>query len=111
MGVLFYNETKVDEMCYIMESLQQYVPVKPCTATETLPNGDELTYDDFHAYPIIMTGDLLTSLRAKGAQLLRSNHENKLDRLEGLLPFAEDWHTRQSLLKVITHDEFIVCCT
>lgn len=60
----------------------QYLPVKPCTATETLPNGDELTYDDFHVHPIIMKRDLLTILHVKGAQLLHSNHENKVDHLE-----------------------------
>ena len=47
-----------------------------------------------------MQGDLLTVLRANGAQMLRSNHESKIDCLEGLLPFAEDWHIRQSLLRV-----------
>ena len=99
LGVLFYNETKVDEMCYIMESLQQYVPVKPCTVTESLPNGEELTYNDFHVHPILMR-DLLTVLRANGAQMLRNNHENKIDCLQGLMAFAEDWHTRQSLLRV-----------
>lgn len=83
-----------------MESLQQYVPVKPCTVTETLPNGEELMYNDYHTHPILLRGGLLTILRAKGTQLLRSNHENKIDCLERLLPFAEDWHARQSFLKV-----------
>ena len=87
-------------MCSIMECLQEYVPVKPCTVTETLPNGKDFTYEDFHVHQILLRGDLLTIVRAKGAQLLRSNHENRIDCLEGFLPFAEDWHTRQSLLRV-----------
>ena len=32
----------------------------------------------------------MTIVCAKGAQLLWSNHENRIDFLEGLLPFAED---------------------
>ena len=87
-------------MCSIMESLQQYVPVKMCTVNEELPDDQDFTYDDYIIHPIPMRGDLLTILRARGAQLLRSNHENKMDCLEGLLPFTEDWHTRQTLMKV-----------
>ena len=97
-------------MCCIMESLQQYLPDKPCTATGTLPNGDELTYD-FHVHLIIMRRESANNSSCKGAQLLHSNHENKVDHLEGLLSFAENWQTRKSLLKVITHDKFIGCYT
>ena len=91
-------------MCYIMESLLQYVPT--CEAMQLLKlchaNGEErFMYNNFHSHPILLQGDLLTIICAKGVQLLCSNHENRIDRLvEGFLPFAEDWHTRQSLLRV-----------
>ena len=37
---------------------------------------------------------MLTAKRARGSQHVRSNSTRGLDRLEGLTPVTEDWHTK-----------------
>ena len=54
--------------------------------------------DWFHH--ILFGGDMLTAKHARGSKYVRSNSTRGLDRLEGLLPVAEDWHTKVCLLGV-----------
>ena len=43
---------------------------------------------------------MLTAKRARGSKHIRSNSLRGLDRLEGLLPVAEDWHAKVCLMGV-----------
>ena len=58
----------------------------------------EVNVDWFHH--ILFGGDMLTGKRARGSKYVRSNSTRGLDRLEGLLPVAKDWHTNVCLLGV-----------
>lgn len=52
-------------------------------------------------HPILMGGDQLTcSTRARGAKKAKVNDDSPTSRLDGLVPVAEDWHTKVLLLKV-----------
>ena len=88
-------------MVDIMRSLHDYVPVKSSLCTESIP-GDaeeiEIVKDTFHK--IVFGGDQLTVARARGSQRIRKNSERGRDRLEGLIPACEDWHTKLCLLGV-----------
>lgn len=84
-----------------MEHYQQYVPINSTEDHYTDPsNGDviDIHIDDFHH--ILFGGDQLTVERARGSQKVRSNSERGRERLEGLQPVVEDWHSRVALLKV-----------
>ena len=51
---------------------------------------------------ILMTlgGDQLSVARAQGAQAMRASHDSFLERLEGIIPVVEDWHSRMTLKRV-----------
>ena len=56
--------------------------------------------------PVLFGGDQLTAARARGSQQIRLNSERASDRLQGLIPVAEDWHTSVILLTV---SELLAC--
>ncbi len=101
LGVLLFNEKKLDEMCKILECLQKYVPSDPVTHQAVLPNGDAYTHQDYKFHPILLGGDQLSVARVRGGQGIRSNHENAKDCLKGFIPVIEDWHACQTLMQVI----------
>ena len=51
-------------------------------------------------HPTLLGGDQLTVDRVRGAQKLRCNGFTPADRLEGLIPFSQDWHTFVACLEV-----------
>ena len=88
-------------MVDIMESLQEYVPTHSTLIKETVPGVVEevdIMKDEFHQ--ILFGGDQLTVARARGSQRIRKNSECGKERLEGLIPVCEDWHTKLCLLGV-----------
>ena len=87
-------------MISIMETLQKYVPVQSEDAVVEIPDvGEKLVHaDNFHY--VLFGGDMLTAKRARGSKHIRSNSLRGLDRLEGLLPVAEDWHAKVCLMGV-----------
>ena len=96
---------KYDDMIAIMEHLHKYVPTETKTIEVNLPQtGDKIdvTKTDFHT--ILFGGDQLTSKRARGSQMIRSNSITSTEQITGLLPCTEDWHARLCLLEVS-------CCT
>ena len=54
-----------------------------------------INHQNFNFICIPITGDQVIFARICGAQLARCSSENRCDRLEGVLPFIEDWRTRQ----------------
>ena len=49
---------------------------------------------------LLFGGDQLTAKRARAGVRIRNNSVNSADRLEGLLPVAEDWHEKVVFLEV-----------
>lgn len=98
---MLLNENKVADMSKILEHYhQQYVPTLDAEGHHTLPDGGELTFDDTQFFTIFLGGDQLTVARARGAKALRASHNTPHDRLEGIIPVVEDWHTRMTLMRV-----------
>ena len=98
LGIL---ENKHEDMISILDHLHQYVPT--LTSTETVVNphtSKQVTAisDCFHY--VLFGGDLLTAKRARGGQEIRENSNRGRDRLEGLAPIMEDWHTKMCLISV-----------
>ena len=51
-------------------------------------------------HPILLGGDQLTASRARGAKKAKVNSFESESRLDGLIPMAEDWHTRLNFIEV-----------
>lgn len=102
LGVLLKNENKTDDMVDIMSHLHQYVPAVEYTRQCFIPTTDEtveVPQVKFHG--VLFGGDQLTVARARGAKKIRVNSLSRITRLEGLIPCAEDWHTKLNLLGVM----------
>ena len=84
-------------MCDILDDLvQSYSP----STTDVVNTEVEQTHQDTKVHPIPLGGDQLTVARVRSAQKLRSNEYTSVDRLEGVIPFAQDWHTFLAFLEV-----------
>lgn len=57
------------------------------------------TTEDRHYITVLLGGDYLSVARAREAQYIRSSSELREDRLDGLLPVAEDWHAKVCLIE------------
>ena len=100
LGVLLFNENKLDEMGHILNHYMTLVPAVEVEGQTTLPNGKTITFDDTHYFPILFGGDQVTVARVRGVQLLRDTEVKRVDRFEGIVPVVEDWHTRMTVMKV-----------
>ena len=84
-----------------MEHFHTYVPTTKGTTEIVLPEcGENLTVFTIDFHPILIGGDQLTSKQGRGAQRNRTNSIKAEERLLGLIPCAEDWHTKVVLLSV-----------
>ena len=94
-------------MAEILDQLHKYVPVQPYEVTMSLIDTKELAHTEYNFHQIACTGDQLTVARHCTAKAVRHHSENELDRLEGLVPSFEDWHTKQLLVKVKFYNNFV----
>ena len=76
------------------------VPSTAAVGHYSLPNGDDMEFDDTKFHQILFGGDQLTVAWMRGTQALRDTQDKPIDRLEGVTPVVEDWHTRMTLMKV-----------
>ena len=56
--------------------------------------------DVWHFNHIMLGGDQLTSARVRGTHRARCNSDSARNRLEGIIPVIEDWHTKMTVMKV-----------
>ena len=104
------DENKLDEMVDILHELHRFVPAKSETTDVPVPNSGEVrSLSEIAFHRLLFGGDQLTAKRARAGVRIRNNSTNSADRLEGLLPVAEDWHAKVVFLEVSTvyvHDTF-----
>jgi len=102
------NENRIDEMAEILDQVHKYVPTQSYEVTTNLvDDGEEIVHTDYNFHQIACTGDQLTVARQRTAKAVRHHSEDELDRLEGLVPSVEDWHTKQLLVKVNLYDNVL----
>ena len=87
-------------MCKIMDSMHKYIPSITVQKIATLPHGEQFQYDDYDLWETLFGGDQLTVTRARGATDIRVDHDPADEKLRGLIPVIEDWHSRMTFLKV-----------
>jgi len=90
-------------MLEIMKVVHRYVPLVQHTTTETVKIDDaeeDAVIVQQRVHPVLFGGDQLTVERSRNIQNVLSTSDTASARLEGLVPVAEDWHTKMCLYKV-----------
>ena len=100
MGVLLHDENKLDGMNNILQHFMKYVPTLTREGEMPLPDENVFTFDDTTFSKILFGGDQLTAARMRGTQTLLVLTTTPTDRLEGVIPVLEDWHSRMALVDV-----------
>ena len=100
--MIHQNESKVDEMSTIMDILHKYVPTKVKFSDDPFEDFDIEDCEEHKFHRLLLGGDQLTVARSRRSVAIRADHNFKKEHLEGLLPVVEDWHAKQTLLKVST---------
>ena len=101
LGIIPKSENKGDEMVEIMSNLHQYVPKVEYTEDCFISDiGETVQVPSAFLHPILIGGDQLTAARGRGAKKAKVHADSPTSRLEGLIPVAEDWHTKVTLLQV-----------
>ena len=85
-------------MIDILEEYKKYVPSKDIDLDEPIPQVG--TTKDKLYITTLLGGDYLSVARAREAQYIRRSPDLKKDRLDGVLPVAEDWHAKVCFLEV-----------
>ncbi len=98
LGVLDENDCSYKGMIAILDVLQKYVPAKVVDIKEKIPGNDLKKEKIF--IPTLVGGDLLSTVRARGAVYIRGRSELQEDCLKGLLPACEDWHGKVCFMEV-----------
>lgn len=99
LGIQLHNENKLSEMCLIMDAQHKYVPT--CVAeSQEMTSQSTVTINKSSFHQLLFGGDQLTVARVRGTKALRHTEDKGVDRLNGLVPAVEDWHARQTLMKV-----------
>ena len=93
------NETKYEDMIDIMLNLHKYVPSKSVSKAVQVEESEH-TIEEKQLYPLLFGGDQLSVARYRGRKTIRRSSTNSVERLEGLWPIVEDWHTEVVVLKV-----------
>ena len=97
------DETKNSGMVEIIKHLHQYVLLDNSIEQTSLP-GTSATVQVLKTsmQRVLFGGDQLTTARARGAKKTRMNSTSAEQRLDGLIPCVEDWHTKLVLIEVHT---------
>jgi hypothetical protein len=94
-------------MIDILDHIQSsYVPVQPnvdVDEDDDDPHNDPVTIQD----RIFFGGDQLTEERSCNAKLARSDGDNGIERLEGIMPKVEDWHASRLIYQVCLLYQYI----
>ena len=87
-------------MITILETLHKYVPTVEEEIEIRVDENTTIQEKQQMIHPIYLGGDQLTVARARAAKTARASEITPTQRLEGLVPTLEDWHTRLCLLTV-----------
>ena len=88
-------------MVKIVSHMQQYVPALNCSDVTYIPSSMQtVATPEVVFHKKLFGGDQFTAARVRGAQTAKSNGKTALNRLDGVIPVVEDWHTEVLLYEV-----------
>lgn len=108
LGVLLFNENKLDEMSHILDHYMSLVPTVEVNGQILIPNGSIVDFDASRFFQVLFSGDQLTVARMRGVKALRVTETRRVDRFEGLEPIVADWHARMTLMKVNISSQMLI---
>lgn len=100
LGVILKNENKTGDMIDIMTRIHEYVPTVSTSHEYTISSGEQVKEESASLHPIVVGGDQLTAARMRSAIKNKSNGQTHSQTLSGIVPAAEDWHTKANFLGV-----------
>ena len=101
LGILPKNENKGEEMVEIVQHLHQYVPAVEYEEELVIPScGESVKVSRAKFSPVLLGGDQLTAARVRGAKKNKVSEDSPSGRMEGIVPVAEDRHTKMNFLGV-----------
>lgn len=90
-------------MIEIVRHLHQYVPTIEYQEELLIPSiGQTVKVPRAKFSPLLFGGDQLTAARIRGAKKAKVSSDLPIERLEGIVPVAEDWHTKMNFMGVST---------
>lgn len=101
--MLPYNEMYYEDMIKALEHIQRYVPSKDVEQELIVPSqtGQEtVKFVEKKHRTMIVSGDQLNVSRIRGSQRIRGNSDTSEQRLDGLLPVSDDWHSKMCFMEV-----------
>lgn len=88
-------------MVQIVSHLHQYVPVIEFSEEQVISSSSEKVEVPKAVFsPVLLGGDQLTAARVRGAQKAKVSDDVPVNRMEGIVPVAEDWHTKMNFMGV-----------
>ena len=95
LGILPFNENKNEEIIQIL------VPVMEYDGDLFVPSiNEDITIRKALFSPVLLGGDQLTAAHVRGAKKAKVSANIPLKRLVGIVPVAEDWHTKMNFMAV-----------
>ena len=88
-----------------MTIVHKYVPMVEDTTTASVIIEANILHVECHR--LLLGGDQLTVKRACSARAQRSNSEDGRGKLEGFIPFVQDWHAGMCFMQVSVIIEMI----
>ena len=96
LGIQLNDESQHDEMLLILERLQAFSPRKAsCDNRSVCEGGNEVNLQG-----LLLGGDQFSTAMARRVITDRKNSMNEEQRLCGVIPVNEDWHTKLCFLTV-----------
>lgn len=101
LGILPKNENNSEEIVEIVSHLHQYVPVIEFEEEQPIHSSNEIVMVPKAVFsPVLLGGDQLTASRVRGAKKAKVSDNVPSNRFEGIIPVAEDWHTKMNFMGV-----------
>ena len=100
LGIIPKNEAKTEGMVAILTHSSQYVPDALASSEITLSTGGKVVVENHKMHRILFGGDQMTAARARAGIDAKLNGDTKAQRLDGIIPVFEDWHSRTTFMDV-----------
>ena len=96
---LGYSAFEWNEGGWDVQNYGWITSIYPIYMLRGTPNDEVFSYKKINMWETLFGGDKLTVPHARGSIAVWRNHPDDKERLEGLVPTMEDWHSRMTFMK------------
>ena len=98
--IILKNEAKTEDMVAILTHIADYIPTVVASKETIISTGEKVAVDKSKMHHILVGGDHMTAARARAAIEAKGNGQTSFNRLDGIVPVLEDWHTKGNFMGV-----------